>query len=67
MHLLLFLCFFLSFRSLVVAAKVRYAKAALNSGVAHCDRLLGQVDLLALLVRSGCAAMLPVEALPLGL
>ncbi|XP_059471700.1 zinc finger FYVE domain-containing protein 26 isoform X2 [Neocloeon triangulifer] len=52
-------------RSLVVAAKVRYAKAALNSGVAHCDRLLGQVDLLSLLVKSGCANLLPVEPLPL--
>jgi hypothetical protein len=54
-----------NFRSLVVAAKVRYAKAALNTGVAHCDRLLGQVDLLSLLVKSGCANLLPVEPLPL--
>lgn len=52
-------------RSLVVAAKVRYAKAGLNLGVGHCDRLLGQVDLLSLLVKSGCANLLPVEPLPL--
>ncbi|CAB3383178.1 Hypothetical predicted protein [Cloeon dipterum] len=52
-------------RSLVVAAKVRYAKAALNSGIAHCDRVLGQVDVLSLLVRNGCSNFLPVEPLPL--
>ncbi|KAF4526269.1 hypothetical protein B566_EDAN010979 [Ephemera danica] len=51
-------------RSLLMAAKVRYAKMALNSGVAHCDRLLGQVDLLSLLVRSGCGSLLPKNGIP---
>jgi zinc finger FYVE domain-containing protein 26 len=47
----------------VVAAKVKHARSGLNTGVAHCDQLLSQVDLLNMLVKSGCAALIPAEPL----
>ncbi|PNF30079.1 hypothetical protein B7P43_G04236 [Cryptotermes secundus] len=50
-------------RSLVVAAKVKHARSGLNTGVAHCDQLLSQVDLLNMLVKSGCSALIPAEPL----
>lgn len=50
-------------RSLVVAAKVKHARSGLNTGVAHCDELLSQVDLLNMLVNSGCSALIPAEPL----
>lgn len=50
-------------RSLVIAAKVKHARSGLNTGVAHCDQLLSQVDLLNMLVKSGCSALIPAEPL----
>ncbi|XP_069671907.1 uncharacterized protein Sptz isoform X2 [Periplaneta americana] len=50
-------------RSLIVAAKVKHARSGLNTGVAHCDQLLSQVDLLNMLVKSGCSALIPAEPL----
>ncbi|XP_066995944.2 uncharacterized protein Sptz [Anabrus simplex] len=50
-------------RSLVVAAKVKYARYGLNTGVVDCDQLLSQVDLLSMLVNSGCSALIPAKPL----
>ncbi|XP_066585394.1 uncharacterized protein Sptz isoform X2 [Prorops nasuta] len=46
-------------RSLLVAAKVKCAKLGLNSGLAHCDRFLSQVDLIMTLVHSDCLTLIP--------
>lgn len=46
-----------------MAAKVKHARSGLNTGVAHCDELLSQVDLLNMLVNSGCSALIPAEPL----
>lgn len=50
-------------RSLLVAAKVKCAKLGFNTGLAHCDRFLSQVDLLATLVQSDCLALIPKDEL----
>ncbi|KAK7861653.1 hypothetical protein R5R35_006568 [Gryllus longicercus] len=48
-------------RSLLVAAKLKYARLGLATGEAHCDGLLQRADLLALLASApgGCAALAP--------
>ncbi|XP_011502694.1 PREDICTED: zinc finger FYVE domain-containing protein 26 [Ceratosolen solmsi marchali] len=48
-------------RSLLVAVKVKCAKLGLNAGLAHCDRFLSQVDLIATLVQSDCLALIPSD------
>ncbi|XP_039315067.1 uncharacterized protein LOC105198485 isoform X2 [Solenopsis invicta] len=50
-------------RSLLVAAKMKCAKFGFNTGLAHCDRFLSQVDLLATLVHSDCVALIPTDDL----
>nr|XP_012226480.1 PREDICTED: uncharacterized protein LOC105674602 [Linepithema humile] len=50
-------------RSLLVAVKVKCAKLGFNTGLAHCDRFLSQVDLIATLVRSDCLALIPSDDL----
>ncbi|EFN75932.1 Zinc finger FYVE domain-containing protein 26 [Harpegnathos saltator] len=50
-------------RSLLVAAKVKCAKLGFNTGLAHCDRFLSQVDLIATLVQSDCLALIPKDDL----
>ncbi|OAD56884.1 Zinc finger FYVE domain-containing protein 26 like protein [Eufriesea mexicana] len=50
-------------RSLLVAAKVKCAKLGLNTGLAHCDRFLSQVDLIASLVESDCLHLIPSDNL----
>lgn len=50
-------------RSLLVAAKVKCAKLGFNTGLAHCDRFLSQVDLIATLVQSDCLALIPKDEL----
>ncbi|XP_014486150.1 PREDICTED: uncharacterized protein LOC106750354 isoform X2 [Dinoponera quadriceps] len=50
-------------RSLLVAAKVRCAKLGFNTGLAHCDRFLSQVDLIATLLQSDCLALVPKDEL----
>ncbi|GLH02673.1 LOW QUALITY PROTEIN: Zinc finger FYVE domain-containing protein 26 homolog, partial [Gryllus bimaculatus] len=47
-------------RSLLVAAKLKYARLGLATGEAHCDGLLQRADLLALLA---CAALAPCAML----
>ena len=51
------------FRSLAIAAKVRHARAGHNSGVEQCDQLLSQVDLISMLIRNRCSALIPAESL----
>lgn len=46
-------------RSLLVAAKVKCAELGLNTGLAHCDRFLSQVDLITTLVNSDCSSLIP--------
>lgn len=46
-------------RSLLVAVKVKCAKLGLNTGLAHCDRFLSQVDLIASFVQSDCLHLIP--------
>ncbi|XP_024887173.1 uncharacterized protein LOC112464432 isoform X1 [Temnothorax curvispinosus] len=48
-------------RSLLVAAKMKCAKFGFNTGLAHCDRFLSQVDLIATLVKSDCVALIPTD------
>ncbi|XP_011705175.1 PREDICTED: uncharacterized protein LOC105460429 isoform X2 [Wasmannia auropunctata] len=50
-------------RSLLVAAKMKCAKFGFNTGLAHCDRFLSQVDLIATLVQSDCVALIPTDDL----
>ena len=50
-------------RSLLVAAKVKCAKLGLNTGLAHCDRFLSQVDLITTLVQSDCLSLIPTDDL----
>ncbi|EZA60485.1 Zinc finger FYVE domain-containing protein 26-like protein [Ooceraea biroi] len=50
-------------RSLLIAAKVKCAKLGFNTGLAHCDRFLSQVDLIAILVQSDCLALIPTDDL----
>lgn len=50
-------------RSLLVAAKVKCAKLGFNTGLAHCDRFLSQVDLITTLVQSDCLALIPKDDL----
>lgn len=50
-------------RSLLVAAKMKCAKFGFNTGLAHCDRFLSQMDLLATLVQSDCVALIPMDDL----
>lgn len=50
-------------RSLLVAAKMKCAKCGFNTGLAHCDRFLSQVDLIATLVQSDCVALIPTDEL----
>jgi len=50
-------------RSLLVAAKMKCAKFGFNTGLAHCDRFLSQVDLIATLVQSDCVALIPMDDL----
>jgi len=50
-------------RSLLVAAKMKCAKFGFNTGLAHCDRFLSQVDLIATLVQSDCMALIPMDDL----
>ncbi|XP_036149778.1 uncharacterized protein LOC105832099 isoform X2 [Monomorium pharaonis] len=50
-------------RSLLLAAKMKCAKFGFNTGLAHCDRFLSQVDLLATLVQSDCVALIPTDDL----
>lgn len=50
-------------RSLLVAAKVKCAKLGFNTGLAHCDRFLSQVDLIATLIQSDCLALIPTDEL----
>lgn len=42
---------------------MKHARSGLNTGVAHCDELLSQVDLLNMLVKNGCSALIPAETL----
>ncbi|KAL0131068.1 hypothetical protein PUN28_002571 [Cardiocondyla obscurior] len=46
-------------RSLLLAAKMKCAKCGFNTGLAHCDRFLSQVDLIAILIQSDCVALIP--------
>ncbi|KAF7991123.1 hypothetical protein HCN44_002685 [Aphidius gifuensis] len=46
-------------KSLLVAAKVKYSILGLNTGLAHCDRFLSQVDLISTLVESDCLSLIP--------
>ncbi|XP_034940006.1 uncharacterized protein Sptz [Chelonus insularis] len=48
-------------RTLLVAAKFKYAELGLNSGLTECDKFLSQVDLIATLVRSDCLSLIPKE------
>lgn len=50
-------------RSLLVAAKVKCAKLGLNTGLAHCDRFLSQVDLIASLIQFDCLHLIPSDSL----
>lgn len=50
-------------RSLLVAAKVKCAKHGFNTGLAHCDRFLSQVDLIATLVQSDCLTLISTDDL----
>lgn len=50
-------------RSLLVAAKMKCAKFGFNTGLAHCDRFLSQVDLIATLVQSDCTTLIPSDDL----
>ncbi|PSN43874.1 hypothetical protein C0J52_07758 [Blattella germanica] len=49
--------------SLAVAAKMSYSKAGLITGIEQCDDLLRRIDLLNILVKNGCSALIPVERL----
>ncbi|XP_063981804.1 uncharacterized protein LOC135164934 isoform X2 [Diachasmimorpha longicaudata] len=49
--------------SLLIAAKVKYARLGLNTGLTHCDRFLSQVDLIDTLVQSDCLSLLPRDDL----
>ncbi|XP_075222931.1 zinc finger FYVE-type containing 26 spastizin [Lycorma delicatula] len=46
-------------RSLVLAAKVCYSGLGLSPGMVKCDQLLGEVDILNLLVKAHCCFLLP--------
>ncbi|XP_014205384.1 zinc finger FYVE domain-containing protein 26 homolog [Copidosoma floridanum] len=48
-------------RSLLIAVKMKCAKLGWNAGLAHCDRFLSQVDLIATLVQSDCLALIPTD------
>jgi len=50
-------------RSLLTAAKMKCAKFGFNTGLAHCDRFLSQVDLIATLVQSDCVTLIPMDDL----
>lgn len=50
-------------RSLLVAVKVKCAKLGFNTGLAHCDRFLSQVDLIATLIQSDCLTLIPTDDL----
>ncbi|XP_076637977.1 zinc finger FYVE-type containing 26 spastizin [Colletes latitarsis] len=50
-------------RSLLIAAKVKCAKLGLSTGLAHCDRFLSQVDLIASFIQSDCLYLLPSDDL----
>ncbi|XP_039282914.1 uncharacterized protein LOC111062947 [Nilaparvata lugens] len=46
-------------RSLILGAKVCYSGLGLSAGMARCDLLLGEVDILHLLVTAHCCHLLP--------
>lgn len=46
-------------KSLLVAAKVKCAKLGFNTGLAHCDRFLSQIDLITTLIHSDCLSLIP--------
>ncbi|KAK2580224.1 hypothetical protein KPH14_012481 [Odynerus spinipes] len=48
-------------KSLLVAAKVKCAKLGFNTGLAHCDRFLSQIDLITTLVHSDCLSLIPSD------
>ncbi|XP_020279494.1 uncharacterized protein LOC109852609 isoform X2 [Pseudomyrmex gracilis] len=50
-------------RSLLIAVKVKCAKLGFNTGLAHCDRFLSQVDLIATLIQSDCLTLIPTDDL----
>ncbi|KAL6256493.1 hypothetical protein P5V15_012606 [Pogonomyrmex californicus] len=50
-------------RSLLIAAKMKCAKFGFNTGLAHCDRFLSQVDLIAILIQSDCVTLIPTDDL----
>ncbi|XP_018352071.1 PREDICTED: uncharacterized protein LOC108754337 isoform X2 [Trachymyrmex septentrionalis] len=50
-------------RSLLTAAKMKCAKFGFNTGLAHCDRFLSQVDLIATLVQSDCVTLISMDDL----
>lgn len=45
--------------SLLVAVKVKCAKLGFNTGLAHCDGFLSQIDLITTLVHSDCLSLIP--------
>ncbi|XP_014614411.1 PREDICTED: uncharacterized protein LOC106792487 [Polistes canadensis] len=48
-------------KSLLVAAKVKCAKLGFNTGLAHCDRFLSQIDLITTLIHSDCLSLIPSD------
>lgn len=48
-------------RTLLVAVKVKCAKLGLNTGLAHCDTFLSQMDLISTLVQSNCLVLIPSD------